>query len=92
MDITNIARGFINKTKADFGVADPMIEKLAEERYKICLECDTISADKIRCDKEKGGCNCFLSWLTRSNKLCVKGYWNGIRVDALDKNRINKEL
>lgn len=74
-DIGFIATAFIRATKAQFGVGDPRIESLAADRYKICLDCDTISDDKLTCDEKKGGCNCPLGLRTRGDKGCVKGYW-----------------
>lgn len=74
-DIKHIATGFINATRAHFGIGDELVEKKAEKRYEICLGCDTISDDHFKCDKEKGGCNCPLAMRTRSDKGCPKGYW-----------------
>jgi len=76
MDIVNIARGILNATKNEFGVGDPEVEKKAEERIKICLTCSTLSDNRQRCDGNKGGCNCFIGFLVRSNKKCVKGKWS----------------
>lgn len=75
IDIKNIAKGFINNTKAEFGIADPKIESEAERRYLICLQCPIISNNKLRCDKDKGGCNCKLAWKIRSDSKCPKSKW-----------------
>ena len=74
-DLKFIAQGFINATKAQFGLGDEEVEKKAAERLEICLACDTISESKTYCDPEKGGCNCPLAMRTRSDKGCPKGYW-----------------
>ena len=76
MDIVNIARGILNATRAEFGVADPKVEEKAFGRYCTCVQCPTISEDQNWCDKDKGGCGCKLGWLLRSNKKCVKGHWS----------------
>ena len=74
-DLKFIAQGFIHATRSRSGLADPEVEKLAAERYETCLGCEIISDDKIRCDKDKGGCNCILSWKTRSDSECPKKKW-----------------
>ena len=75
MDLIEIAKGFINGTRNWIGIPDPEVEKKAEERYAVCLGCDTLSECKTKCDKKKGGCGCPLFLRTRSNKGCPKGYW-----------------
>lgn len=74
-DLKSIAKGFINATRFYIGMPDEEIERLAEERYEVCLSCDTISDSKFTCDKEKGGCGCPLLLRTRSDKGCPKGHW-----------------
>ena len=74
-DLIEIARGFINSTKSKLGLANTKVEEKAVERYAICLTCDTISENKHRCDKAKGGCGCPLKMRTRSNKGCPKDKW-----------------
>jgi hypothetical protein len=75
IDYKNIAVGFINATRNRFGFSSPDTEKLAANRYETCLQCDTISDDKIRCDRDKGGCNCILYLKTRSGSECPKQRW-----------------
>ena len=75
MDIVNIARGILNATKNEFGVGDPEVERKAEERIKVCLTCSTLSDDRKRCDGNKGGCNCFVGWKSRSNSPCPLNKW-----------------
>jgi len=55
MDISNIALGFLNATRHEFGVSNPMVEEVAQERYIMCLNCPLISDNKLRCDKNKEG-------------------------------------
>jgi hypothetical protein len=80
MDISNIALGFLNATRHEFGVSNPMVEEVAQERYIVCLSCPLISDDKRRCDKnkcvgDKCGCNCWLGWKCRSNSQCPLSKW-----------------
>lgn len=75
IDYKNIAEGFINATRAWVGFSSPDIEKKAADRYETCLGCDTISEDKSRCDRDKGGCNCYLALKTRSSSDCPKDRW-----------------
>lgn len=75
IDFKQISIGFINATKNRFGFSTPEIESKAAERYATCLGCDTISEDKTICDKEKGGCGCYLGLKTRSESQCPKNYW-----------------
>lgn len=75
IDLKEIARGFMNSTKKQFGVENQSIEERAEKRYEICLQCPIISDNKRRCDITKGGCNCLLGWKTRSNSKCPKDKW-----------------
>lgn len=76
MDIKNIAIGIINETKKEFGSADPKVETLALRRMEICISCDRIKDSSLgkRCDI----CNCKLSWMSRSNKLCKDGKWDSL--------------
>lgn len=55
MDISNIALGLLNATRHEFGISNPMTEKVAQERYIICLGCPIISDNRLRCDKNKQG-------------------------------------
>ena len=80
MDFVNIAQGFLNATKHEFGISNPMVEELAQEKYIVCLSCPLISDTKLRCDKKKCigstcGCNCWLGWKTRSDSQCPLGKW-----------------
>ncbi len=78
LNLKEIARGFINSTKSQLGIADPEIERIAILRYEICLQCSFINNSKTRCDKSKGGiCNCYLHKKSRSNEACPK--WNNIK-------------
>lgn len=74
-DIKFIAEGFINATRNYFNFSTPEIEKKAADRYAICLGCDTISESKATCEKDKGGCGCFLGLKTRSSSACPKNKW-----------------
>lgn len=50
------------------------IEKLAEDRLKICMNCPVRSDNK--CDKAKGGCGCYLAAKARSPKSkCPLNKW-----------------
>ncbi len=71
MNVQEIARGFINSTKAALGIADANVEAEALRRYSICLECPKISKLKTRCK----ACGCKLDWKTRSNELCPTSKW-----------------
>ena len=54
------------------------IEALAEQRLSICFGCKTRTEDT--CDRNKGGCGCFLPAKIRSKtSACPKGYWGGVR-------------
>lgn len=75
MNLLSIAKGFLNATKKEFGSENPEVERLAQERFTVCLGCDTISDDKNWCSKAKGGCGCLLMFLVRSDKPCSKGKW-----------------
>jgi hypothetical protein len=51
------------------------IEKLANERFRICNNCETKSKRGF-CNKSKGGCGCPLKALLRSEESkCKKGKW-----------------
>lgn len=71
IDLKNIAQGFINSTKAQFGIADKTVEDKAAERYEICLKCPLISEAKTNCTS----CGCNLAWKTRSDSNCPKNKW-----------------
>lgn len=71
MELRNIAQGFINSTKAQFGLGNDEIEKKAAERYFICLNCPLISESKTNCTK----CGCLLSAKTRSDSKCPENKW-----------------
>lgn len=55
LNLLEIANGFINATRNEVGIASPEVEKLAAERYAVCLECNVISDAKLRCDTYKKG-------------------------------------
>ena len=75
INIKEIARGFINVTKAELGIATNVVEDRAIERYSICLTCPILSDSKSRCDSKKGGCGCLLQLKTRSDSKCPIGNW-----------------
>lgn len=55
---------------------DAEIEKLAEERVKICNPCDTRSEDGHFCSLLKGGCGCpIISAIRSPDYKCIKGKW-----------------
>ena len=66
MDIANIALGLLNATRAEFGVSNPMTEEVALEKYVICLSCNVIGENNLRCDAYKDG-------------YVVKDYYNNDR-------------
>lgn len=76
LDIKNIAIGFFNNTRKEFGLEDSVTEQLAINRYEICLQCPLIQKSSNRCaPKDQGGCNCKLEWKIRSNSKCPKDKW-----------------
>lgn len=75
IDLKNISIGLINLAKSELGIADENVEKLAIQRYTICLECPIYNKELGLCDKSKGGCGCAIKLKVRSNSHCPQKKW-----------------
>jgi len=64
-----IFEGFVNLV-----FPDEKVEGIANTRLKICFECPVRTGNK--CDKNKGGCGCYLAAKARSpTSQCPKSKW-----------------
>jgi hypothetical protein len=76
MALENIPEGFINAHKAKKGTLEKDIEFFAEQRLKICLDCNTLNKILKWCSPFKGGCGCFVTKkVYAEDETCPKGKW-----------------
>lgn len=70
MELENMLEGFVNRLKSDLNIANPEIEKIANQRMAICIICE------FRIENKCGKCGCPFANKTRSTKTnCPINKW-----------------
>lgn len=80
MSLKGIVAGYTNSALDEMGMLSVDKKKVADERFEICKNCPILDKNTNICQKDKGGCGCFMTKKVYAmNASCPTGRWQPVK-------------